>query len=43
MWLADIHPVPPAKVPDGSMVGWLLLAIVLAVVVAAGVVLTSRR
>jgi hypothetical protein len=31
-------------VPDGSVLGWLLLlALVLAVVVAAGVFLTSRR
>ncbi|HEU5363694.1 MAG TPA: hypothetical protein VFU56_10155 [Gaiellaceae bacterium] len=43
MWLADIHPVPPAEVPSGSYLGWLLLALVLAVVVAAGVFLTSRR
>ena len=43
MRLADIHPVPPAEIPDGSLVGWLLLALVLAVVVAAGVFLTSRR
>jgi hypothetical protein len=43
MRLADIHPVPPANVPDGSFLGWLLLALVLAVVVAAGVFLTSRR
>jgi hypothetical protein len=43
MTLADIHPVPPADVPDGSLLGWLLLALVLAVVVTAGVFLTSRR
>ena len=43
MPLADIRPVPPANVPDGSLLGWLLLALVLAVVVAAGVFLTSRR
>jgi hypothetical protein len=43
MRFADIHPVPPADIPDASMLGWLLLALVLAVVVAAGVFLTSRR
>ena len=44
MHVGDIHPVPPAHVPDGSVLGWLLLlAFVLAVVVAAGVFLTSRR
>jgi hypothetical protein len=43
VWLADIHPVPPAEVPDGSIVGWLLLALLLGIIVAAGVFLTSRR
>jgi hypothetical protein len=43
VWLADIHPAAPAEVPGGSFLGWLLLALVLAVVVAAGVFLTSRR
>jgi hypothetical protein len=43
MLLWDIHPVPPAEVPDGSLLGWVVLAIVLAVIVAGGVFLTSRR
>jgi hypothetical protein len=43
MLLATLHPVPPAPVPDGSITGWIWLTIVLALVVAGGVVLTSRR
>jgi hypothetical protein len=43
MHLGDIHPVPPAEVPTTSVVWWLLLALALAVVVAAGLFLTSRR
>jgi len=43
MWLADVYPVPPAPVPDGSMLGWVVLAVVLACVVAGGVFLASRR
>jgi hypothetical protein len=38
-----LRPVAPAAPPHGSVTGWVLLAIVLAVVVAGGVVLTSRR
>jgi hypothetical protein len=41
--LADLHAVPPAPAPDGSVLGWLLLGAVLVVVVAAGVFLTARR
>ena len=43
MQLADIHPVAPAEVSGGSPEGLLLLALLLAVIVAAGLVLTSRR
>ena len=43
MTLADLHAVPPAPVPEGSVVGWLLVAVVLAAFVAAGVFLTVRR
>jgi len=39
----SVYPVAPATPPHGSITGWVLLAIVLAVVVAGGVVLTSRR
>jgi hypothetical protein len=41
--VADLHAVAPAPVPGGSVAGWLLLAIVLGAVVAAGVFLTARR
>jgi hypothetical protein len=41
--LADLHAVAPAPVPDGSVTGWLVLTLVLAAVVAAGVFLTARR
>jgi hypothetical protein len=43
MILAGLHPVAPAPIPHGSIAGWVVLAIVLAIVVASGVVLTSRR
>ena len=43
MLLADLHAVAPAPVPGGSVMGWLLLALVLAAIVAAGVFLTARR
>ena len=38
-----IHPVAPAPVPDGSLSGWIWLGIVLALVLAGGMVLSSRR
>jgi hypothetical protein len=41
--LADLHAVAPAPVPHGSVTGWLAVAVLLAAVVAAGVVLTARR
>ncbi|MGZ4463427.1 MAG: hypothetical protein ACXVZP_11385 [Gaiellaceae bacterium] len=41
--LAAIHPVPQAATPDGSITGWIWLTIVLALIVTAGLVLTSRR
>ncbi|HST13311.1 MAG TPA: hypothetical protein VLJ44_00505 [Gaiellaceae bacterium] len=43
MLLADLHAVAPAPVPEGSVAGWLLLAIVGAAVVAAGMFLSARR
>jgi hypothetical protein len=39
----SLHPVAPATPPSGSVTGWVLLAIVLAVIVAGGIVLNSRR
>jgi hypothetical protein len=41
--LADLHAVAPAPIPEGSVAGWLVLAIVVAGVVAASVFLTARR
>jgi hypothetical protein len=41
--LLDIHPAPPAVQPDGSLSGWIWLTIALALLVAGGIVLTSRR
>ncbi len=41
--LSDIHAGPPAPVPDGSLVGWVWLILVLALLVACGLVLASRR
>jgi hypothetical protein len=40
---ADLHAVPPANTPGGSVAGWILLAVVLAVIVAGGMFLTARR
>ena len=41
--LANVYPLPSAPAPDGSITGWIWLTVVLALVVACGVVLTSRR
>jgi len=41
--LGILRPVPQAPVPSGSIAGWIWLTIVLALIVAGGVVLTSRR
>jgi hypothetical protein len=41
--LADLHAVAPAPIPEGSVTGWLLLAVVLAAIVTAGMYLTARR
>ncbi len=43
MLFAEIRPVAPAPTPHGSILGWVVLAIVLAVIVAGGMVLSSRR
>ena len=39
----SVHAAPPAALPDGSLTGWIWLTVVLALVVAGGVVLASRR
>jgi len=41
--LADLRPAAPASPTGGSIVPWLVLAAVLAVVVVGGMFLTSRR
>jgi len=41
--LADLHPAAPAASGHGWVVPWLLAAAVLAVIVAGGLYLTSRR
>jgi hypothetical protein len=40
---AIVHPLPQAAVPDGSVGGWIWLMVALALVVAGGLVLMSRR
>jgi hypothetical protein len=41
--LADLHAVPPAPTPGGSIAGWILVAVVLGLIVAGGMFLTARR
>jgi hypothetical protein len=41
--LANLYPLPQAPTPDGSVAGWIWLTVVLALVVAGGMILTSRR
>ena len=43
MLIADLHAVPPANPAGDSIVGWILLAVVLAVIVAGSMFLTARR
>jgi hypothetical protein len=43
VFLAAIHPAAPAATPHSSVAEWVVLAVVLALVVAGGMVLTSRR
>jgi len=40
---AVLHPLPKGSTPTGSVDGWIWPLIVLAVIVAGGVVLGSRR
>jgi hypothetical protein len=42
-YLATIRPVPAAPAPGGSIGWWLVAVVVLALIVAGGFVLTSRR
>ncbi len=39
----SLHPAPPAELTTGSLTGWFLLAMLLALVLACGLVLASRR
>jgi hypothetical protein len=41
--LATIHPAAPASGQHDSVLPWLMLALVLAVIVASGVYLSSRH
>ena len=41
--LATLHPLPKAATPSGSVTGWIWVMVVLALIVAGGVVLSSRR
>jgi hypothetical protein len=43
MLLLDLHPMPPAATQGSSLEGWVWIAVILAVVVASGLVLASRR
>jgi hypothetical protein len=39
----QLQPAPPVELSSGSITGWLVLATVLALLVAGGLVLASRR
>jgi hypothetical protein len=39
----SLHPAPPAELTTGSLTGWFVLAMVLALLLACGLVLASRR
>jgi hypothetical protein len=41
--LANLRPLPQAPTPGGSVTGWIWLTVVLAIIVAGGMILTSRR
>jgi hypothetical protein len=44
MWLlATVRPAPPANPPSGSLLMWILLTVVVALLVTGAVVFTSRR
>ena len=38
-----VHPVPAAPHPDGSLAGWLWVAVALALLLAGGLIVSSRR
>jgi hypothetical protein len=41
--LLDLHPMPPAATHGSSLEGWIWFTVILAVIVASGLVLASRR
>jgi len=41
--LADLHPAAPATPPAGSLAGWIWLGIAVAIIVAGGLLIASRR
>ena len=41
--LADLHPAAPATAPGGSLAGWVWFGIAVAIVVAGGLLIASRR
>ena len=43
MLFAGLRPVAPAVTPHTSLAGWVVFAVILALVVAGGLVLSSRR
>jgi hypothetical protein len=38
-----LHAAPPAPLPGNSLMAWIWLTVILAVIVAGGLVLASRR
>jgi hypothetical protein len=40
---STLHPAAPAATPHTSVTAWLVFALVLGVVIASGLVLSSRR
>ena len=38
-----VRPVPAAHHPDGSLTGWIWLTVALALVLAGGLIVSSRR
>jgi hypothetical protein len=41
--LLDLHPAAPAPTPGGSLSGWVWLGVAVAIVVAGGLLIASRR
>lgn len=41
--LADLHPAAPAIAPGGSLTGWIWFGVAVAILVAGGLLVASRR